>query len=553
MSRKVFLSFLGTTPYKECKYVSEQFGESGVLRFVQQAIFELHCKDFSENDVIYIFLTKGAEETNWAELEEYFIKQKVNLIPIKNVKEGYIEQDIWNVFEMVYENLQKNDQVFLDITHGFRILPMLTTVLLSYAKALKNIEVCGIFYGAFEALGPARLIDEKYPNPKDRKAPLLNLLSFSALQDWTEAAFSFIKTGNPNSTAQLTQQNINPILEATAGKDQSAALLRNIITGLEKGERVIATNRGNQILKSDHFLSVTENIKRINAEENAVIKPLRPLLDVILSKLQNFKKDSSLNWLAAAHWCLQHGMEQQAITQLQEGIITYICLKNKFDFAEIKLRELVSQAFYVYYNNTEFEKWKNEAKENREKIEKLISSIDLQNLSNSYASLTQIRNDINHAGYKKHSSSDPKSFKRQVEKIINEVQHIISGNEDVHKNVNQFLLNLSNHPSSAWSEKQLQTAIAEYGAVQDLPFPHISPHATEDEINELVNDYFNNIVLIHPAAIHLMGELTFSYRLIQRLQLNGYKVIASTTTRNISYSETGEKISKFEFTQFRNY
>lgn len=116
-----------------------------------------------------------------------------------------------------------------------------------------------------------------------------------------------------------------------------------------------------------------------------------------------------------------------------------------------------------------------------------------------------------------------------------------------------MLLNISNHPISSWSDKQTEAAKILYGSIQDLPFPHINPTYNEEEIKVIANDYYNRINSIQPQAIHLMGELTFCFCLLMLLKNKGYKVIASTTTRNISYSETGEKISKFEFVRFREY
>ena len=67
MARKVFISFLGTGNYLQTHY--ELNGEkSAPVRFVQEALISFLCKDWTENDRIFIFCTKGAEgsETkNW--------------------------------------------------------------------------------------------------------------------------------------------------------------------------------------------------------------------------------------------------------------------------------------------------------------------------------------------------------------------------------------------------------------------------------------------------------------------------------------------------------
>ena len=116
-----------------------------------------------------------------------------------------------------------------------------------------------------------------------------------------------------------------------------------------------------------------------------------------------------------------------------------------------------------------------------------------------------------------------------------------------------MLLNLSNHPSSNWPENQVQAAQQAYGRVEDMPFPQISPEANTPEIEQLADEYFQQIISKNPAAVHLMGELTFCYRLANKLKQANIPVVASTTNRQVSYDAQGNKVSNFEFVQFRAY
>jgi len=49
-----------------------------------------------------------------------------------------------------------------------------------------------------------------------------------------------------------------------------------------------------------------------------------------------------------------------------------------------------------------------------------------------------------------------------------------------------------------------------------------------------------------------MGELTFTYVLLNKLREKGIQAIASTTKRNVIETPEG-KISKFSFVRFRDY
>jgi len=115
-----------------------------------------------------------------------------------------------------------------------------------------------------------------------------------------------------------------------------------------------------------------------------------------------------------------------------------------------------------------------------------------------------------------------------------------------------MLLNLSNHPSSLWTDNQKKKALELYSVIEDLPFPQISPSLDTTELDLLVENYENKIRKINPLVVHIMGEMTFTFRLINRLQAVGITCVASTTIRNV-IEKNGTKTSVFEFVQFRDY
>ena len=121
-----------------------------------------------------------------------------------------------------------------------------------------------------------------------------------------------------------------------------------------------------------------------------------------------------------------------------------------------------------------------------------------------------------------------------------------------------MLLNLSNHPTSTWQAHQLALAQQQYSRVQDLPFPSIDPSATEADLKDLAQLYLQKIQQIRGQyakecfAVHIMGELTFAFLLVQHLQALGITCIASTTLRQTQQKDQ-RKISTFQFVQFRSY
>lgn len=116
-----------------------------------------------------------------------------------------------------------------------------------------------------------------------------------------------------------------------------------------------------------------------------------------------------------------------------------------------------------------------------------------------------------------------------------------------------MLLNLSNHPSANWPERQRNLANEIYGEVEDFPFPQIDPNLNEPQLDKLVEEYFLLVARKKPKAVHIMGELTFCVALIKKLQKAEFSCLASTTHRTTQDLPDGTKVSKFEFVRFRHY
>lgn len=119
-----------------------------------------------------------------------------------------------------------------------------------------------------------------------------------------------------------------------------------------------------------------------------------------------------------------------------------------------------------------------------------------------------------------------------------------------------MLINLSNHPVSKWSNEQLSAAQTQFGEVVDLPFPIVDPRADENQVGALVDEYLQKVIYLsknQKVAVHLMGEMNFSFALVARLQNAGFICVASTTQRIVYELPDGGKEVQFKFVQFRKY
>jgi hypothetical protein len=117
-----------------------------------------------------------------------------------------------------------------------------------------------------------------------------------------------------------------------------------------------------------------------------------------------------------------------------------------------------------------------------------------------------------------------------------------------------MFINLTNHPSSGWSEAQLAAA-HQYGDIVDMSFPIVEPYFTKDDILRLVKECMEVIMGMRDGdtVVHVMGEMTFTHNLVNALEEADIICLASTTERNIVMTPDGKKLSEFKFVQFREY
>lgn len=119
-----------------------------------------------------------------------------------------------------------------------------------------------------------------------------------------------------------------------------------------------------------------------------------------------------------------------------------------------------------------------------------------------------------------------------------------------------MLLNISNHPSKLWDEKQSREAERLFGGVADLPFPAVDPATDESTIQALAHNYADRVCSMgtpQSVVAHVMGEMTFTYAIVTLLKSIGYRCVASTTERCVVEEQQGQKTVLFNFVQFRDY
>jgi CRISPR-associated Csx2 family protein len=417
MSRNVFLSFLGTGNYSECVYQSKDGRQSRCVQFVQSAMLELFCSDWKEQDKRFIFTTKESKERHWKKLQE-----ESPLAVQVDIPAGENETEIWQIFNILYESFEEDDELTVDITHSFRHIPLLASSLLQYAKFLKNVSVKGIYYGAFEQLGNPRDIEQRIPDPEKRIVPVFDLTAFSNIQDWSAAANDFISFGNTLRLESLMQQHLSPILFQTGGQNKNAQKLNKLNKKIKEFSQIIKTNRGKEIIEGR---LQKEILNTLNSLEPNLISALNPILKKIeISVKKTYQGDNNVrNMLAAVEWCQEKNLVQEGLTILQEGIIS--CLLSEKNYLDRNKRQFVSSYLQYYDSKNRFESKLSEEEQNclKEHLHQQHGFQRLAGANGIFRNIANIRNDINHAGMGDSAQSSDK-FQKLLTKYFEEIKTI---------------------------------------------------------------------------------------------------------------------------------
>ncbi|MBQ8365283.1 MAG: TIGR02221 family CRISPR-associated protein [Bacteroidaceae bacterium] len=570
MARKVFISLLGASIYRECVYTKENF-RSQPVRFVQEATLDMLLRQgqWLSTDAAYILLTETAEKNNWHdnghEREQYEglctrlkkMSLPFEVMTIKNLPIGNNEDEIWKIFETIYEQIQEGDTLYFDITHCFRYMPMIVLALINYSKFLKNTVVANILYGNWEAR-----------NAETNEAPIMDFLPISTLLDWNHAAGQFIESGSVSNMMNLCNDVLIPIMRDSKRRDKETLELGNFVKKLNELVSDFNTCRGFNIIDSKNLNFLLNSFEKMNVD---LIPPFKPLFKRIIEPLNSFStKSNAQNMIHAARWCFNNKMFQQAVTLLEEGIITLVCERHRLNPFDKDDRKLVSDAIYYRGKTSDSEiispaSYNNPA--NMIAVKDIFNDKEFitDEFVTKYTLLQDTRNNYNHAGMNKNKWSS-KALIEKIEGSLQFFENILSGEigrytkkteetEPVLASQPIMLINFSNHPYSVWSDEQ-KSAAATYGNVVDIQFPMVDETGDETYIKSLADEYVQKI-MSHGGnsnvVVHLMGEFSLSHSVLHRLQNAGYKCVVSTTKRIVEMLDDGSKKVSFKFCKFREY
>lgn len=384
----ILISVIGTGAYQPTTY---QFNgkQSETSPYIIKAI-----KDLFNPDKIFVIMTEQAANAHKSNLAQLC---KFEMIPIQA---GRNEQELWDMFQAVVDIVPENQNIIIDVTHGFRSQPMLLLAIAVYLQVTKNVKVDYILYGAFDAK------DENGISPIFDLKPFLDLIS------WSFATENFIKKGDATLLSELI---INIHNQAYKSKnDYLPKGLKSVGQKLSDMTKAFSVVRPQEILNIAKELPEKITQSYLDTDNLSKAKPFKSLLDKITEKFAKFSIDETVfseSGINAQAEIIQYYLDtkqyQQAVTLSRELVVSKVCSIYNFDM--LTQREQAENLLNNAIRND------NPFLQMTEKGKKFADV--WQNLGN-------IRNDINHAGMRE-SPIPANSLIQQIEKLCNKTIELV--------------------------------------------------------------------------------------------------------------------------------
>ncbi|SDD12818.1 TIGR02221 family CRISPR-associated protein [Halanaerobium congolense] len=231
----------------------------------------------------------------------------------KVITYGIDDEEIWSNFDLfmgLTEELEDGDQVYLDITHSFRSIPLFMYLMMDFIQNLKSkqIELSGLYYGMLDI---KREMDEDY-------APVIDYKPLFEISKWIRGVYDFTNYGNGYLISELSNDK-------------------------ELADRI---NRVSDLFNINYIKELKTQIRKLNEQlQSTDLKNLKvlnyivPNLEEFLNRFQDIKSDWEFQ-LEISKWFYENNKYGNAYISLVESILTYICEFYDLDFTEFNDRML---------------------------------------------------------------------------------------------------------------------------------------------------------------------------------------------------------------------
>ncbi len=339
--RNILISFLGTGDYKEARYKLDDSLVSDRNKYFQVALCQLLKQKGYNIDKIVVFLTEGAKSKHWDNKLEVELRGIYGgQIEAVDIPSGQSENQMWEIFNQIGTKLKTETQgeedvrLIIDITHGFRALPVTLILALLFYKNIYGFNIESVYYGAFDA--KEKINDEEV-------SLIFDLTPMIGLAEWSESLMEWRETGRGDI---FTKKMVN-LTRYLKSQKRGKLPFEEIIISLN------LLNAANDILKVEDifYQSVAAGCKMDGFREEAekilsdfpMMSPVNEIIEYIRSDILSVKgisgekntkmigegreininfisKDTLFNMISLAEWYLKRRRIIETFSVLRETL-----------------------------------------------------------------------------------------------------------------------------------------------------------------------------------------------------------------------------------------
>ncbi len=308
------LSFLGMGNYKKAFYFNRE-GKGVETSFVCCALTEL-----LKPEGVVVFATEEVMESENAQsLREEMKKRHPEIeLTFRKISGGKNQKEIWEIFDAIVETLQEGEKVTIDITHGFRHIPMLSSTIVFYVAEARGVEVERVVYGAYEAR------DESTSPPR---VPIVDLTALIDILKWTYATRQFRRYGISGEMTEIVDRLLRVHSRERVNiqrqiKDINAKL-RNLSLALDLGQPLLVGEKAEEVGKAYRDMDIPE--------QEIFLKPFMYLLKDVVQEYEQFSQEDIgelseaelLRELELIKWYLEKGHLKEAVQCMREWLVNW--------------------------------------------------------------------------------------------------------------------------------------------------------------------------------------------------------------------------------------
>ncbi len=307
--RNIYISFLGAGKYQPANYHIDG-NRADQARFVQTA--ELQLAEDNYFDKIFIVMTKTSKEKHFEGLKTELKGVGIHEVNGIEITEDFLPESQWSWFENILSHIDHGDELTVDLTHGYRIIPIVFSTALNFLQKARDITIKSVYYGAYEA-------DKEL-------SPIVDMKDFYIINEWSDAVLRLVEDADTGKLSRVAMKDNRGIL----GEFEDPAIVEAFDRLTESLKNVdIHTIRQ----KASHALDL------IDKKEKAASSTGKILLGLVKDKFVSLISDEPASGrydfdyfsiqLEVIRLLLDHKLFMQAYTVMRECIASLGLIEMK--------------------------------------------------------------------------------------------------------------------------------------------------------------------------------------------------------------------------------